>query len=81
MIIAFALPFTYGGCSDGGGGSSDGSGGTSYSGLTNPAEINESNAEDIGDIFPGQPVDHVAGDGAGKIPSGMGHDTADSRGR
>ena len=47
MILALALPYTYGGCSGGGGGSSDGGGGTTYSGLTNPAEINESNAEDL----------------------------------
>jgi hypothetical protein len=46
MVLALALPYTYGGCSGGGGGS-NGNDGTIYSGLTNPADISESNAEDI----------------------------------
>lgn len=46
IILAFTLPFSYGGCSGGGGGG-DGSAGTSYSGLTDPAEIDVLNAEDL----------------------------------
>lgn len=45
IIAALSLPYTYGGCAGGGGG--DESDGIIYSGLTNPAEINETNAEDI----------------------------------
>jgi len=47
IIIALTFPLIYGGCAGGGGGSSDGSDGITYSGLTDPAEINETNAEDI----------------------------------
>jgi hypothetical protein len=51
MILALTLPYTYGGCGGGGGGGdgggSDGGDGITYSGLTTPAVISESNAEDI----------------------------------
>jgi len=46
IITALTLPYTYGGCSGGGDGG-DESVGVIYSGLTNPAQINETNAEDI----------------------------------
>ncbi|UCD81274.1 MAG: hypothetical protein JSW26_07570 [Desulfobacterales bacterium] len=59
MILALCLPYTYGGCAGGGGGG--GSDGMVYSGLTDPSEIDESNAEDIsGGAF-----------GAGLIGDGM----------
>lgn len=47
MILALTLPFTYLGCSGGGGGGDDGSSGMVFSGLTTPAEITASNAEDL----------------------------------
>jgi hypothetical protein len=62
MILALTLSFTYLGCSGGGGGGDDGNSGMVFSGLTTPAEINESNAEDLsGGAF-----------GAGLIGDGMG---------
>jgi hypothetical protein len=45
LLLAFALPYTYGGCSGGGG--SDGDSGLVYSGLTNPAVLTDSNGKDI----------------------------------
>jgi hypothetical protein len=62
MILALSLPYTYGGCSGGGGGSgSDGNDGIVYSGVTESAAINESNAADLsGGAF-----------GAGLIGDGM----------
>jgi len=45
IITALSLPYTYGGCAGGGGG--DDGDGIVYSGLTTPAEINETNVEDI----------------------------------
>jgi hypothetical protein len=63
MILALTLPYAYGGCSGGGGGGdgSDASAGITYTGVTNPAEISASNAEDIsGGAF-----------GAGLIGDGM----------
>ena len=44
LILAFTLPYTYGGCGGGGGGSDSG---LVYSGLTGPAELTDANAEDI----------------------------------
>jgi hypothetical protein len=46
VIVALTLPYTYGGCAGGGGGS-NGSDGIVYSGITDQAEISESNAQDI----------------------------------
>ena len=62
MLLAFTLPYTYGGCSGGGGGGgSDSDAGLAYSGLTSPAALTDSNAEDIsGGAF-----------GAGLIGDGM----------
>ncbi len=62
VIIAVALPYTLGGCSGGGGDNNDdGDDGLTYSGLTDAAVINESNAEDIsGGAF-----------GAGLVGDGM----------
>jgi len=62
MLLAFSLPYTYGGCSGGGGGGgSDGDAGFVYSGLTSPAALTDSNAEDVsGGAF-----------GAGLIGDGM----------
>ena len=45
IITALTIPYTYGGCSGGGGG--DESDGITYSGLTSSAQISETNAEDI----------------------------------
>ena len=45
LLLAFTLPYTYGGCSGGGGG--DGDSGLVYSGLTNPAALTDSNSNDI----------------------------------
>ena len=62
VIIAVAVPYTLGGCSGGGGDNNDdGDDGLTYSGLTDAAVINESNAEDIsGGAF-----------GAGLVGDGM----------
>jgi hypothetical protein len=63
VIIAVSLAYTIGGCAGGGGGGDgkDGDDGMNYSGLTDAAEINELNAEDIsGGAF-----------GAGLIGDGM----------
>jgi hypothetical protein len=45
MILVFTLPYIYGGC--GGGGGSDSPSGIVYSGLTTPATLTDSNAEEI----------------------------------
>jgi hypothetical protein len=50
FIIGFTLAFAFAGCSGGGGGSDDSGGGASgltYSGVTTPALVDESNAEEI----------------------------------
>ncbi len=51
FIIGFTLAFAFAGCSGGGGGGSDDSGGgasgLTYSGVTTPALVDESNAEEI----------------------------------
>jgi len=61
VTIAIALLFCIGGCSGGGGGGNDGDDGLTYSGLTDQAEVNELNAEDVsGGAF-----------GAGLIGDGM----------
>ncbi len=44
VILAFTLPYTYGGCGGGGGGSDSG---LAYSGLTTPATLTDANAEDV----------------------------------
>jgi hypothetical protein len=46
LLLAFTLPYTYGGCSGGGGGGSNDSGLT-YTGETTAAEIDNDNAEEI----------------------------------
>jgi hypothetical protein len=50
IIIGFTFAFAFSGCSGGGGGSDDSGGGASgltYSGVTTPAQVDESNAEEI----------------------------------
>jgi len=48
VLLALSLPYTYGGCSGGGGdGGGGGTAGFAYSGVTDPAQISESNAEEI----------------------------------
>ena len=48
MILALTLPYTYGGCAGGGGsGGNDGNNAISYSGVSEPAEIDEQNIEDL----------------------------------
>ena len=46
ILTALTIPYTYGGCAGGGSGG-DASDEITYSGITNPAQINETNAEDI----------------------------------
>jgi hypothetical protein len=42
----------------------------------NRVQVHAEQHDHIGRCDPGQPVDHVAGDAAGKIPAGVGNDAA-----
>ena len=49
IIIGFTLAFAFAGCSGGGGGGNSGGGasGLTYSGVTTPAQVDQSNVEEI----------------------------------